>query len=190
MQLQTLMANTQFDHSRQVAKISGILAKGAGYSRSETELITQAAAFHDIGKSSIPKEILGKPGPLTAEEFEIVKTHTAIGHQQISDAIQILTVAAVMCRDHHEWMDGVGGYIGLKGENIHPYVRLVAAADVFDALYSRRAYKAPWSIGEIRAYFGEQAGRQFDAQIVALLLSLLDDILPLYAASLGEEETA
>lgn len=190
MDLQTLMADTRFDHSRQVAKISGLLAKGAGYSPEVTALITQAAAFHDVGKSAIPKKILDKPGSLTPEEFEIVKTHTEIGYKQISDAIEILTMAAVMCRDHHEWIDGTKGYAGLKGSGIHSHVRLLCVADVFDALYSRRPYKEPWSINEICSYFKNQAGRQFDARFVDLLLIMLDDILLLYTGSDGKEGTA
>ena len=180
MILHRLVTATQFAHSQKVAQISGILAEAMGCPPAEAELITQAAAFHDIGKSSIPQAILNKPGPLTPEEFEIVKTHAAIGHQQIHDAVEILTVAALMCRDHHEWMDGTKGYIGLSGSSIHPRVRIVAASDVLDALISKRAYKSGWSVADIKEYFTAQSGRQFDPEVVKVLFSKMEDILALY----------
>ena len=180
MTLQTLIKSTQYDHSQQVAKISAILAKAAGYGPEDIDIITQAAAFHDVGKRAIPKEILLKPRPLTPEEFTVVKTHTDIGYRQLTEAIDILTVAAAMCRDHHEWVDGTKGYHGLCGEDIHPMVKIVSISDVYDALYSKRAYKARWSIPEIRDYFAQQSGHQFDPDTVRLLFSVLDDILKLY----------
>lgn len=181
MDIQALITATQYEHSRQVARISGLLAEKAGYPPDEVSIITQAAALHDIGKAAVPKHILNKPGALTPEEYEIIKTHTQIGYDQITGAIRVLSAAAVVCKEHHERLDGSRGYIGLTGENIHPYARLIAVADVYDALVSRRVYKKPWDVRDICGYFREQAGKQFDGFIVGLLLGMIDDILLLYS---------
>jgi HD-GYP domain-containing protein (c-di-GMP phosphodiesterase class II) len=179
MDLHTLVAGARYAHSRQVARISALLAEKAGFEPRETAVITQAAELHDIGKTALPPELLNKPGALTAGEFELVKTHTTLGCQQITDAIDILIVAALVANQHHEHIGG-NGYIGLAGEDIHPYARLIAVADVFDALYSRRAYKEPWDIERIRAYFTEQSGKQIDAEVVRCLFDAMGEILALY----------
>lgn len=178
MDFQTLITGTRFEHSRQVARISGILARGMGYSAEETAVITQAAAYHDVGKVFIPKAIMDKPGPLTPEEYEVVKTHTELGYREIMNTIAILRVAAAMCRDHHEWVDGIGGYVGRRG--LHPYVRLVSAADVADALLAERVYKPRWAWEKVLAYMQAGAGTQFDAAVVAQLAASRADILALY----------
>lgn len=180
MDLRSIADGSDFEHSRQVAEISGLLARKLGYSRSEISIITQAAGYHDLGKLAIPKEILNKPGPLTPAEFELVKTHTDIGCAQLSEAAEILSLASTLAHYHHEKIDGHGGYHGLAGSEIPPIVRLVAVGDVADALLSRRAYKSPWNAGAVLDYFKEQAGKQFDGEVVAVLISIIDDVLLLY----------
>ena len=177
--LMKLINNANFKHSHQVSKISGIMAEKAGLSAFEREIVTQAAMYHDVGKTIIPPAILNKPAGLTPAEFAIVKTHTEEGYKQILEAIQTLTIAAFIARDHHERQDGCG-YSLMSGDDIHPYAKLVAVADVFDALYSRRAYKEPWSIEKIKGYFNEQSGKQFDEDMVSLLFSVLEEVLALY----------
>ncbi|MDR1204340.1 MAG: HD domain-containing protein [Peptococcaceae bacterium] len=179
MKLDLLAGSTRFEHSRQVSKISALLAERAGYTPEETAMIEEAALYHDIGKADIPKTILNKPGKLTSEEFDIVKTHTELGYRKIMDATKTLSVAATVCQEHHERPDG-NGYSHARWTDIHPYAKLISVGDVFDALYSHRAYKPAWSIPEIRAYFREQSGKQFDPEIVCLLLGALDKILLLY----------
>ena len=179
MTLNYLVKSSCYTHSKQVSRISELLAKNAGYTPDEAALIGQAALYHDVGKIEIPAHILNKPGPLTSEEFAVVKTHTTLGFNKINEAINILTIAADVCRDHHERPDGAG-YSGISGCSIHPYTKLITVADVFGALYSKRAYKEAWDIDKIRAFFHEQSGSQFDAGIVALFFSILDKILPLY----------
>ena len=181
MDLNILVQSTCFAHSRQVSKISALLAEHAGYAPNETSLIGQAALYHDIGKTEIPASILNKPGALTSEEFALVKTHTTLGFDKINETIDVLTIAADVCRDHHERPDGAG-YGGISESRIHPYTKLITVADVFDALYSKRAYKEPWGIEQIRSFFHEQSGTQFDAGIVLLLFSILDEVLTLYHA--------
>ena len=181
MDIFTLAANSQYRHSRQVAKISELLAKRLGYSPAEVSVITQAATLHDVGKVDIPPEILSKSGVLSPGEYELVKAHAAAGCRHIEETIRALRVAAIVCKEHHERIGGKCGYLGLSDADIHSYSKLVAVVDVFDALYSKRAYKAPWNIQDICRYFNDQAGLLFDSSIVALLLlSLIPDILRLY----------
>lgn len=179
MDLTTLMNSTHFAHSQKVAEISGLLAQLAGYTREETEVICQAALFHDIGKNAIPHTILNKPGKLTPEEFRIIQTHTTIGQEQLTQEAQALNAAIVVAQQHHERIDG-SGYMGLTGENIHPYAKLVAVADVFDALISRRSYKKPWNIDETSAYLRGLSGTQFDCRFVVLLLDNISQVMVLY----------
>ena len=179
MDLFTLVDNTNFEHSRTVSQISRLMAGRAGFSEKECQVIAQAALCHDVGKAAIPAAILNKPASLTPEEYEVVKTHTEAGYAQITETIQALSIAAVVARQHHEHIDG-HGYMRLAGGDIHPYAKLVAVADVFDALYSRRSYKEPWNLGTIRDYFSQRAGRQFDEAAVSLLFSIIGDVLILY----------
>ena len=179
VELLTLVNNTNFEHSRTVSQISRLMAGKAGFSDSECQVIAQAALCHDVGKSAIPADILNKPASLTPEEYEVVKTHTTAGYEQITKAMQTLSTAAIVALQHHEHVDG-HGYFGLAGSDIHPYAKLVAVADVFDALYSRRSYKEPWDVGRIKGYITQRAGRQFDKDAVGLLFSILSEVLALY----------
>ena len=176
MDIAALMNSTHFAHSQQVAKISSILAQLAGYTAEETEVICQAALFHDIGKNGISPTILNKPGKLTPEEFHIVQTHTTIGQEQLTREVQALGAAIIVAQQHHERLDG-SGYMGLGEKRIHPYAKLVAVADVFDALVSRRSYK---DIERTSKYLRGLAGIQFDCQFTMLLLDNMAQILALY----------
>lgn len=179
MNLTELTASTNYDHSRNVSIISGVLAKHIGYVAEEIAIIEEAALYHDIGKQEIPASILRKPGALTPQEFEIIKTHTRIGCDRIAEALRLLSAAATVAAEHHEKLDG-SGYMGLSGAEIHPYAKLVAVADVFDALLSRRAYKPAWEPGEVLQYMHGQAGTHFDREIVAVLLAHADEIMRIY----------
>jgi len=180
MNLQNLEILTHYEHSRKVSQISGMLARRAGFSLSEADIIEQAAAFHDIGKSCVPGSILQKNGALTPEEYEIVKTHTALGARQISDALRVLTAADTIAAFHHERPDGKGYPYGLGGNEIHPYARLVAVADVYDALLSKRAYKSAWQLKDVCDYMRRNAGTQFDKEYVELLIDLIDTVAAIY----------
>ena len=181
MNVLSLINSTHFTHSRQVAKISALLAGYSGYSTSEIELIEQAALLHDIGKCDIPADILNKPGALTQQEFEIVKTHTDFGHDKIIQVIDTLSIAAIVAKQHHEWIrDSERGYIGLIGDEIHPYAKIVAIADVYDALASKRSYKDAWGQNEVCQYMQSQAGIHFDEQLISLLLKHINEIILLY----------
>jgi HD-GYP domain-containing protein (c-di-GMP phosphodiesterase class II) len=183
--IEQLLSNTNYSHSRNVAKISRIIAKEAGYSDDETAIIEQAALFHDVGKSDISPGVLNKPGRLTPGEYEIVKTHAEAGYKQIMEAVKTLTAAASVAREHHERLDG-SGYIGIPGSHINPYARLIAVIDVFDALISRRSYKQSWDAGTALQYLAENENH-FDSIIVGCLARVIDEVLLLYKTDYGQK---
>ena len=137
------------------------------------ELITKSAPLHDIGKVGIPDGILLKPGKLTADEFEVMKTHTVIGARIIASAEEglaapssFLRFARDIAHHHHENWDGSGYPDGLAGEAIPLSARLMAVADVYDALICQRVYKRPMSHADALAFITQQAGRKFDPLLV------------------------
>lgn len=157
-------------HVARVAAYSRLLALAWGVPEEEAELLRQASPMHDIGKVAIPDSILNKKGPLTADEFEVMKTHTILGHSMFAHSERpLLRVAAVVALEHHERYDGGGYPRGLRGDGISRYGRITAVADVFDALGSARVYKPAWEDERIFAHFAEQRGRHFDPELVDLL---------------------
>lgn len=160
------------NHVRRVAEYCRLLGELLGLSDDDVQMLWMIAPMHDLGKIGIPDAILGKPGRLTDDEWEVAKTHTTIGSSILmAPNSRVLNSAAVVAAQHHERWDGNGYPHGLKGEEIHIHGRIVALADVFDALGCRRVYKAPWTLEQILAYVREQRGRQFDPKLVDLLLS-------------------
>lgn len=166
-------------HCRRTAALSQLLAGLADCSEPEVRTITQSAFVHDIGKAAIPPSILYKPGPLSSDERKIIQTHTAIGAQALARTRGTMRTAAVVALQHHERLDG-SGYLGLRSSEIHPHARLVAVADVVDALIFPRAYKQPWGISRIRTYLTELADVELDGDIVRLLLDHMEQVLALY----------
>ena len=128
--------------------------------------------MHDIGKWAIPEAILQKPGSLTPEEWEIMKTHTSVGYEMLKDSkLEVLRMGALVAVQHQEKYDGTGYPSGLKGDQIHIYSRITTVADVFDALGSERSYKQAWAVEEIIRYFQDGRGTHFDPVLVDLLLA-------------------
>jgi len=165
-------------HVRRVAEYAKILAAAYGLSPSECETLWSTATMHDIGKVAIPDHILNKPGKLTEEEFEIMKTHAETGYSFFKNSSRpLLHAAAIVAHEHHERWDGLGYPRGLAGEDIHIFGRITAIADVFDALGTKRVYKKGWDIDEILTYFKEQSAKQFDPTLVELLLENVDQFL-------------
>ena len=157
--------------------------------------IAKAAPLHDIGKIAIPDHILLKPGRHTAEEFEIMKTHTVKGdgmlartRQEMGEDNRMLLFASQIARSHHERWDGSGYPDGLAGEAIPLAARLMAVADVYDALRSRRPYKEPFSHDEAVRMVAEQGGRQFDPAAIAAFLALEPDFRRI-STELADETT-
>ncbi|EPJ44162.1 MAG: hypothetical protein OFPII_37360 [Osedax symbiont Rs1] len=162
-------------HVKRVAEFSYLLALDAGLNELDARLLNSASPMHDIGKVGIPDAILLKPGKLTVEEFEIMKTHAQIGYEIFNSSDRsLLKAAALIAIDHHEKWDGSGYPNGKKAEDIHIYGRITAVADVFDALYHHRCYKPAWPIEKIVDLFKDQKGIHFDPLLVDLVLNDLD----------------
>lgn len=161
------------EHTQRVGKISARIAKALGMPPADVELIRRASPLHDVGKIAIPDAILLKPGKLTPEEFEQMKTHTALGAKMLSGGrFPLLQMAEEIALTHHEHWDGKG-YLGLEGESIPIAGRIVAVADVFDALTHERPYKKAWSLQEALEEIERQSGRQFDPPIVEAFLHVI-----------------
>jgi PAS domain S-box-containing protein/putative nucleotidyltransferase with HDIG domain len=160
-------------HTRRVGELSVAIAERLGLPTAQVELIRIAAPLHDIGKIAVPDAILGKPGKLTDAEFEQIKTHTAVGAQMLAgSSFALLEVAEQIALTHHEKWDGSGYPAGLVGDAIPIVGRIVAIADVFDALTHERPYKKAWSTADAITEMTGQAGRHFDPQALDAFLSL------------------
>jgi putative two-component system response regulator len=165
-------------HTWRVGQLAGLLAKLVGLTELDVELIRRAAPLHDVGKIGISDVILLKPGKLTLEEFETMRGHTDIGVKILSgSAFSLLQLASEVALTHHERWDGGGYPRGLRAEEIPLAGRIVAVADVFDALTHERPYKRAWPVSEALAEVGRQAGHQFDPALVEAFSRLSPDIL-------------
>ncbi|MFC5531973.1 HD domain-containing phosphohydrolase [Cohnella yongneupensis] len=166
------------NHVKRVAEYSYVLALGMGMDISEAELLRTVSPMHDIGKVAIPDAVLNKPGKLTEEEYDIIKSHTKIGHQLLRGSRrELLRTAAIVAEQHHEKWDGNGYPSGRKGEEIHIYGRITAVADVFDALSAERVYKPAWPIEKIENLFREERGRHFDPAVIDVFFQELPLLL-------------
>jgi putative two-component system response regulator len=155
------------EHAQRIGRIGAVLTADLERPDREVELIRRAAPLHDIGKIAISDAILLKPGKLTDAEFDRIKTHTTIGAEMLSDsASPVLRLAERIALTHHERWDGGGYPCGIAGEEISLAGRIVAVADVFDALTHERPYKRAWPVEEAVAAIVTQAGRQFDPAVV------------------------
>lgn len=158
------------NHVKRVSELARILANGLGMSEQEALLLQQAAPLHDVGKIGIPDSILNKIGKYEPEEWEVMKTHAEIGWKLLNKSSRkVIQLGAEICHDHHENWDGSGYPRGLSGEDISVAGRIIAVADVFDALGSKRCYKEPWEPDAIREYMEGLRGVKFDPEILDLL---------------------
>ncbi|NKD54745.1 MULTISPECIES: HD domain-containing phosphohydrolase [unclassified Haematospirillum] len=165
-------------HVRRVAEYSWILALAAGMPRRDAQVLLAASPLHDVGKIGIPDAILNKPGKLTDEEWEVMKTHAIIGEDMlIQSDLEILKCAAIIAGGHHERWDGTGYPRRLSGKIIPLPARITAIADVFDSLASDSVYKKAWPLERILQYFEESSGTQFDPSLVRILFEKLPDLL-------------
>lgn len=140
-----------------------------------------AAMLHDVGKIGIPDSILNKPGQLSKEEFEIMKTHTLIGYRILSTIDHpIFQLASTVALNHHENWDGSGYPNGLKGEEIPLEARIVSLIDVFDALLSDRVYRPAWKEEEVVKYIKENVGKKFDPKVVKVFFDSYEEIRKIY----------
>jgi putative nucleotidyltransferase with HDIG domain len=163
-------------HSRRVTERTLHLARAMGMSTEELVHVRRGAMLHDIGKMSTPDHILHKAGPLTEEEWEIMRVHPITAFNLLS-TIPFLRQAIDIPYCHHEKWDGTGYPRGLRGEQIPLAARIFAVVDVWDALHSNRAYRLAWEDARVRNYIHEQAGKHFDPQVVdAFFETLLENI--------------
>jgi response regulator RpfG family c-di-GMP phosphodiesterase len=163
------------NHVVRVAEYSKVFALQLGLGEEAAELIKQASPMHDIGKVGIPDAILHKPGKLTADEFNIMKTHAELGYTMLNHSKRpILVLAATIANEHHEKWDGTGYPCGLAGEDINLYGRITAIADVFDALGSDRCYKNAWDDQDIWAYFKAQRGKHFAPELIDIFFEHIE----------------
>ena len=165
------------NHVKRVAEYSKLIALKLGINEQEAEMLKLASPMHDIGKVGIPDNILNKPGKLTPEEFEIMKTHAQLGYEMLKHSSKpILQAAAIVSKEHHEKYNGNGYPKGLKGEEIHIFARITAVADVFDALGSDRIYKKAWEDKKIFELFNNEKGEHFDPKIIDIFFENLEEI--------------
>jgi putative two-component system response regulator len=164
-------------HIVRMSKISCILGKEAGMREHDYNLLLNASPMHDIGKIGIPDSILLKPGKLTRDEWEVMKTHVQIGADILSDNSELLLMAHDIALTHHEKYDGSGYPNGLVGEAIPLVGRVTAIADVFDALTSVRPYKEAWSIECAVEFIQKERGKHFDPVLVDIFIQILPKII-------------
>lgn len=161
-------------HINRLSCYSEIMGKSLGLSEKDCKILALASTMHDVGKIGIPDTILLKPGKLTAEEMEVMKTHTTIGAELLSGSESpLLKTAKVIAHTHHEYWNGKGYPMGLKGEEIPLYGRIVCICDVFDALISERPYKTAWPISDAIAEITSLEGELFDPKLTQLFIELL-----------------
>jgi HD-GYP domain-containing protein (c-di-GMP phosphodiesterase class II) len=164
-------------HITRMSRTCAQLALDAGMSRDEAEQLMHASSMHDIGKIAIPDSVLLKPGPLTADEWEIMKSHATVGAQLLSGSRSpVVRMAEVIARTHHEKWDGTGYPEGLMGEQIPLASRICAVCDVFDALISERPYKNAWAVDDALAEIRRLAGTHLDPGLAELFLTHRPDL--------------
>ena len=169
-------------HVIRMSHFSKLLALAAGCSPAWAEDLLNAAPMHDVGKIGIPDAVLRKPGPQDAAEWDTMRRHPEIGAEIIGEHPSgVLQLAREIALAHHEKWDGSGYPRGLAGEAIPLSARIVAIADVFDALTTRRPYKEPWPVQEAMNHIAAQAGKHFDPALVALFAPLLPQLLEIRA---------
>ncbi|MBO2928604.1 response regulator [Metapseudomonas otitidis] len=169
-------------HVIRMSHYSRILARALGWSEADCDDLLNAAPMHDVGKIGIPDAVLRKPGKLDADEWAVMRQHVSIGAKIIGEHPSgLLRIAQRIALTHHEKWDGSGYPNGLAGEDIPIEGRIVAIADVFDALTSERPYKQAWPVEEAVAFLREQSGQHFDPDLVELFIQQLPAVLEVKA---------
>jgi PAS domain S-box-containing protein len=161
------------EHAHRVARLSVRLAREMGLSQDEVAGVSLAAGLHDVGLVAVPHEVLTRPGRLTEEEFELVKTHPGAGRDLVRMAKSPWPLADTVMQ-HHERLDGSGYPDGLRGDEIIPEARIVAVADVIEAMSSERPYRRPYSLAEAMAEIVEHSGTRYDSDVVVAAVHLYE----------------
>jgi putative two-component system response regulator len=192
-------------HVLRVGAYAAVIARQLGWSEHEVQMLQQAAQLHDVGKIGVPDAILGKPGKLTPEEFEVIQRHCGFGkrifesltesessvlrkHAELGQRIlgecnsPVLEMAARIALTHHEWWDGSGYPIGLAGEDIPLVGRITAVADVFDALSTKRSYKPAFPLEKCFAILADGRGTHFDPHVLDAFFAVREQIVAVQIA--------
>lgn len=170
--------NETGNHIIRMSHFCRLIGQAAGLGEKSVEILYQASPMHDVGKIGIPDRIMLKPGPLDADEWEVMKRHPEIGAQIIGrHDDELLQTARTIALYHHEKWDGSGYPHGLKGEEIPLMARIAALADVFDALATTRPYKEAWPLEKILSHIEAQAGKHFDPALIEPLKRALPEML-------------
>ncbi len=178
-------------HIQRMAHYAQLIARNLNLPAADQKILLRAAPMHDIGKVGIPDQILLKPGKLSAEEFDIIKTHSQIGYDILRDSSsELLEAAALLAYSHHEKFDGSGYPRGLSGTGIPLFGRICAVADVFDALTSVRPYKPAWPFEAALATLREGRGSHFDPDCLDAFLLEIDQIKVIRTLYADDEELA
>ncbi len=164
-------------HVHRVSEYVRLIGKKIGLPDRDVERIAKASTLHDIGKVGTPDAILNSAAKLSAEEFDVMKRHATMGFEILNGSfIEMLDIAAIIAQTHHEKYNGLGYPEGLSGDEIPLEGRIVAAADVLDALLSTRVYKEPWSLEQAITYFEAEKGKHFDPKIAQVVIDSQRDI--------------
>ncbi len=171
-------SNEAGNHIRRMSEISYLIAQKLKLPEEDCLLLKQAAPMHDIGKVATPDAVLLKPGRLDDDEMTVMKEHAHIGYTIMKGSNRpILQTAAIISQQHHEKMNGEGYPQGLKGDEIHIMARIVAVADVFDALTHKRCYKDAWPLEKVINVMQESSGSHFDPIVLKALMDNMDDAI-------------
>jgi two-component system response regulator RpfG len=169
-------------HLKRMSLYSKAIAKASGIDEKATESIELSAPLHDLGKIGIPDNILLKNGPLNNDEWKVMRTHPTIGYEILQDSpSKYLQLGAEIALAHHERFDGSGYPYGLSGKHIPLAARIVAIADVFDALTSVRPYKEAWTVDKAYEYLVKESGKHFDPDLITIMVSIRDTIENIHA---------
>lgn len=163
---------------QRVSEICRIIAEKSGMTEKDVDLLQMASPMHDIGKIAIPDGILNFPGKLTDEDFATMKGHAHLGSEMLaSSPRKVMQAAALIAEQHHEKYDGTGYPKGLQKDEIHVFARIVALADVFDALTNDRVYRKAFEPEIVVEYITDNRGKHFDPQFVDIFMENIDEII-------------
>ncbi len=172
-------------HNKRVTEISTLLTHySPDLTEEDEKIIRFSAPLHDIGKLTVPSEILHKKGKYSVDDFEIMKQHTTNAYQILCNSDnELIKQSAIIAHEHHENWDGTGYPQGLKGEEIHIYGRIVALADVLDALSHARCYKEPWFIEDVINFIFDHKGTKFDPDLVDIFEEHIEEFKAIVKAT-------
>jgi len=165
-----------FTHSANVAFYAGMLAAELGYETEDVQKITTAGLLHDLGKLKIDEKILCKPGKLTDEEFAVIKTHPTLGFDQVCYREDLCEGQLMMVYQHHERLDGRGYPVGVMESEIHPWAKICAVVDVYEALTSHRPYRSPMPRPKVFEIMRRDSGKAFDPEVLECWIQITNNI--------------